>query len=49
MFGMTYEYWKQLPYKEKLRYQYYITMKTKKEQHEVEKARKEAEGRKWKP
>jgi hypothetical protein len=41
-FGFTYEYWESLPYKEKLRYLYYEKMKAMKEEHELEKAKKQS-------
>lgn len=39
-FGKDYEWWENLSYKEKLRYQYYMELKSRKEQYEIEKARK---------
>ena len=40
IFGKDYEWWKNLPRKEKLRYQYYIDLKSRKEKYELEKAKK---------
>lgn len=37
LFGFTYEEFSKMPYKEKLRYLYYVTLKAMKEEHEVKK------------
>ena len=39
-FGKDYEWWEELNYKEKLRYQYYMQLKGMKQEHEINKAKK---------
>lgn len=41
-FGYTYQEWEELPNVEKLRHLYYETMKAKKEQYEIDKAKKQS-------
>lgn len=41
-FGFPYEYWESLPRQEQLRYLYYITMDSKKMEHETEKAKRQS-------
>jgi hypothetical protein len=46
-FGKDFDWWNELSYKEKLRYQYYMDLKSRKEQHEIEKAKKERGSNKY--